>query len=195
MKPRNLFFLSLLVIAAGCSSTTVPNPNTSFTNADAAHIGNVSGIYALENYGTVGSWTGVDIKWKDSNGVIRAMSSYGDSGKPMLLSFWATNNDTTASEESALDSVQKDLGDSVGIVTVVENTFQAAYAYDTLNKIKVQIVVDSAKLANIQYVQLADNNIGWPETFIIKPNGTIMAYSEGYATERVLDSLVRAAYH
>jgi thiol-disulfide isomerase/thioredoxin len=195
MKTRNLFFLSLLLIAAGCSSTTVPNPNTSFTNADPAYMGNVSGIYAMENYGTVGSWTGVDIKWKDSNGVIRAMSAYGDSGKPVLLSFWSTTTATAESDEPALDSVQKVLGDSVGIVTINEDNFQTAYKYDTLNKISVQIVVDSAEIANLQYVQLVNSNIGWPETFIIKPNGTIMAYSYGYATAGVLDSLARAAYH
>jgi hypothetical protein len=196
MKSRNLLLPLLLTIGAGCApSTSSPSATTSFTNADAPYTANVSGIYELASYGTVGSWTNIDIKWKNSKGIIQAMSAYGDSGKPVLLSFWATTNATDASEIPALDSVQNVLGDSVGIVTIGENnTFQAFYNYDTLNKIKVQIVVDSAGLTNIQYAGLADGKIGWPETFVLKPNGSIMAYG-GYQSERALDSLVRAAYH
>ena len=197
MKTRFLFLLPLIVIGAGCApSTSSPSATTSFTNTDASYTANVSGIYELASYGTVGSWTGIDIKWKNSSGIIQAMSAYGDSGKPVLLSFWATTNATDASEEPALDSVQKDLGDSVGIVTIGENNnFQAFYNYDTLNKIHVQIVVDSAGLTNIQYVELTNGSIAWPETFVLKPNGSIMIAEEGYVTTHVLDSLARAAYH
>ncbi len=56
------------------------------------------------------------------------------------------------------------------------------------------MVVDSVGLTNIQYVAMADNKIVWPETFVLKPNGTVMIAEEGYVPERVLDSLVRAAY-
>ncbi len=157
-------------------------------------MGNVSGIYELSNYGTVGSWTGVDIKWKNSQGNIQALSGY--SGKPVLLSFWATTPVAAAAEESTLDSVQKDLGDSVGIVTVGENNnFQTFYNYATANKITVQIVVDSLELTNDQYAAMANSNVVWPETFVLKPNGTAMIAEEGYVTEHALDSLVRAAYH
>jgi hypothetical protein len=197
MKSRKHIFLLLLAIGGGCSSTTSPSSNGSFTNNDASYTGNVSGIYALAAYGTVGSWTGVDIKWKDSaNGSIQAMSSYGNAGKPVLLSFWATTPAAAASEMAALDSVQaSDLGDSVGIVTVGENNnFQAFLTYVTSNKISVEVVVDSERLTNIQYVAMANNNIVYPETFVIKPNGTVMIAEEGYVPERVLDSLVRAAY-
>jgi hypothetical protein len=194
MKTRFLFLLPLFVTAAGCApSTSTPSATTSFTNTDAPYTANVSGIYELASYGTVGSWTGIDIKWKGIDKIV-AMSSYA--GKPVLLSFWAITPATAAAEIPALDSVQKDLGDSVGIVTIGENnTFQAFYNYDTLNKIQVQIVVDSAGLANVQYSELADGKIVWPETFVLKPNGSIMIAEEGYLTTHVLDSLARAAYH
>jgi hypothetical protein len=195
MKTRNLTILLLLTIAAGCSPSTSSNSSGSFTNSDAEYSGNVSGIYELATYGTVGSWTGVDIKWKNSKGIIQAVSAYGDSGKPVLVSFWATTNDTDASEIPALDSIQKDLGDSVGIVTVGENNnFQTFLTYVTSNKISTEVVVDSEGITNIQYAGMVDGKIVWPETFVLKPNGTVMIAEEGYVPERVLDSLVRAAY-
>ncbi len=117
MKTRNLIFLFVLVIGSGCSSSTSPSSNGSFTNTDATYTGNVSGIYALSAYGTIGSWTGVDVEWKESNDEIQKMSGYA--GKPVLLSFWATTTAADASEIPALDSVQASaIGDSVGIVTV-----------------------------------------------------------------------------
>jgi hypothetical protein len=194
MKTRNLIFLFVLVIGSGCSSSTSPSSNGSFTNTDATYTGNVSGIYALGAYGTIGSWTGVDVEWKKSNDEIQKMSGYA--GKPVLLSFWATTTAADASEIPALDSVQASaIGDSVGIVTVGENgTFQTFLNYVTANKIGVEVVVDSVGLTNIQYVAMADNKIVWPETFVLKPNGTVMIAEEGYVPERVLDSLVRAAY-
>jgi hypothetical protein len=196
MKTRNLIFLCFLVIGAGCSSSTSTNSNFSFTNTDASYTRNVSGIYELAAYGTVGTWTQIDIKWKDSNDYIRAMSGYGNANKPILLSFWATTPTGAALDEFSLDSTQTDLGDSVGIVTIAEGAnFQTVYRYDTLNKIGVQIVVDSGGLAQLQYSQLEDGSLGQPETFVLKPNGTIMADEEGYVPARVLDSLVRAAYH
>ncbi len=196
MKTRNLFFLFFLAIGAGCSSSTNTNPNFSFTNADASYTGKVSGIYELAAYGTVGSWTGIDIKWKDSgNGSIQAMSSYGNAGKPILISFWATTPDTATWDEFALDSVQSVMGDSVGIVTVSESSFASTYKFDTLNKIGVQVVVDSAGLTELQYSQLEGGSIGQPQTFVLKPNGTIMGDYEGYVTASMFDSLVRAAYH
>jgi peroxiredoxin len=194
MKTRYLLFLLSLATGAGCSPSTSSNSSSSFTNTDATYNGNVSGIYELANYGTVGSWTGVDIKWKNSQGNIQALSGYA--GKPILLSFWATSPVADAAEESTLDSVEKDLGDSVGIVTVGENNnFQTFYSFATGNKITVQIVVDSVKLANTQYAAMADNKIVWPETFVLKPNGAVMIAEEGYVTEHALDSLVRVAYH
>jgi hypothetical protein len=195
MKTHYLVFVLLLALGAGCSPSTSTTATTSFTNTDAMQIKNVSGIYELAAYGTAGTWTGINIKWKDYLGIVRTMSAYGDSGKPVLLSFWNTTPAGAALEEHSLDSVQNDLGDSVGIVTIAENTFPIVLQYDTLNKIGVQVVVDSAGLTNLQYAELADGNIGWPETFILKPNGSIMAYAEGFEPKRVLDSLVRAAYH
>ncbi len=198
MKSRNLIVLLVLVTVVGCSPSTTTNSSTSssFTNADAAYTGNVSGIYQLSAYGAVGSWTGIDIKWKDSSGKIESLSGYGNAGKPALLSFWATTNATDASEIPALESVQNDLGDSIGIVTIGENAnFQTFYNYDTLNKIHLQTVVDSLGLTNIQYSILADGKITWPETFVLKPNGTIMIAEEGYVAPGELDSLARAAYH
>lgn len=196
MKTRTLILLCMLAIIAGCAPSTSSNSSESFTNTDAQYTNNVSGIYELAAYGTVGSWTGVDIKWKNSIGIIQAMSAYGDSGKPVLLSFWATTAAGDASEMPALDSVQASaLGDSVGIVTMAENnTFQAYFSYVTSNKISVQVVVDSVGLTNIQYASMVDNKIVWPETFVLKPNGTVMIAEEGYVPESVLDSLVRAAY-
>ena len=102
MKTRNFIIFCILAVAAGCSPSTSSNSSGSFTNSDAENSGNVSGIYELAAYGTVGSWTGVDIKWKNSKGIIQAVSAYGDSGKPALVSFWATTNDTDASEIPAL---------------------------------------------------------------------------------------------
>ena len=196
MKTRNLILPCLLVILAGCASSTSTNSSGSFTNSDAQYTNNVSGIYELAAYGTVGSWTGIDIKWKNSKDLIQAMSAYGDSGKPVLLSFWATTAAGDASEIPALDSVQASaLGDSVGIVTMAENnTFQAFYNYVTANKISVQVVVDSVVITNIQYASMVDVKIFWPETFVLNPNGTVMIAEEGYVPESVLDSLVRAAY-
>ncbi len=198
MKARHLFFLLLFISAAGCSPDASSNSSINFTNANAPYSKNVSGMYQLLSYGTVGTWRGIDIKWKDSSDYIRALSGYA--GKAVLLSFWVTVPDTGAWEEPSLDSVQHDLGDSVGIVTVAEddiysNNFQSVYNYVTANKISVQVVVDSDQFADIAYSGLANGNLALPETFILKPNGTVLNYAIGYQPERVLDSLVRAAYH
>ncbi|HET6400467.1 MAG TPA: hypothetical protein VFH95_03625 [Candidatus Kapabacteria bacterium] len=203
MKFRQLYLLPLLAAAsigfgAGCAPSTSAPITNSFSNPNAPDTLNVSGLYEVSPYGTVGSWTGIDIKWKDSAGIVRAMSGYA--GKVVLLSFWITTPDTGAWVEYALDSVQKDLGDSVRIVTVAEdggnsNNFTTVYKYVSSNKIRAQVIVDSGQFAHVQYSELANGNLGVPETFILRPNGSIMQYIEGYDSEPVLDSLARAAYH
>jgi hypothetical protein len=184
-------------ILSGCAPSTSAPITNSFSDPNAPYTANVSGLYQVSAYGTVGSWTGIDIKWKDSAGIIRAMSGYA--GKPVLLSFWTTRPDTGAWEEYSLDSVQTDLGDSVRILTVAEdnnysNNFIGVYNYVTSNKIRSQVIVDSGQFAHIQYSELANGNLGVPETFVLRPNGSIMLYILGYDSEHVLDSLARAAY-
>lgn len=191
MKTKNFFFLSILIIAAGCSPSTNANTGTSFTNSDATFSGNVSAIYELSQLATIGSWTGADIKWRDSSGII---SLSGFAGKPILLSFWATSPNSAASDEFSLDSTKSDLGDSVAIVTISESTFQATDSYVTANKIGVQVVVDSAGLAELQYAEINNSTTGQPQTYILNPNGSIVADLQGDATAHMLDSLARAAY-
>jgi hypothetical protein len=203
MKLPKLSLLSLIAAAsiglnAGCAPSTSAPITNSFSNLNASDTLNVSGLYEVSPYGTVGSWTGIDIKWKDSVGIIRAMSGY--SGKVVLLSFWITTPAAGTWVEYALDSVQRDLGDSVGIVTVAEdesypNNFTGVYNYVAANKIRSQVIVDSGQFAHIQYAELANGNLGVPETFVLRPNGSIMQFLEGYNSKRVLDSAVRAAYH
>jgi hypothetical protein len=198
MKTRNLIIFGILAITVGCAPSTSTTANGSFTNTDAEYSANVSGIYELAAYGSVGSWTGVDIKWKDSSGIIRAMSAYGDSGKPVVLSFWVTSPDTGAWEEPALDSVQSNLGDSVGIVTVAEditsNSFDTVFHYVKANKITIQVVIDTGDITHIEYADQVNPSLALPETFIMKPNGTIMKDTLGYVSVPTIDSLVRAAY-
>ncbi|HEX5316446.1 MAG TPA: TlpA disulfide reductase family protein, partial [Candidatus Kapabacteria bacterium] len=203
MKLSKLNLLSLLAAASlgfntGCApSTSAPIAN-SFSNPNAAYKANVSELDQVSPYGTVGSWTGIDIKWKDSAGVVRALSGY--SGKVVLLSFWITTPAPGTWVEHALDSVQTDLGDSVRIVTVAEdesypNNFTGVYNFVTSGKIRSQVIVDSTNFAHIQYAELANGNLGVPETFVLRPNGSIMQYLEAYNSEHILDSAARAAYH
>ena len=183
---------------AGCAPSTSAPITNSFSNRNAPDTANVSGLFEVSPYGTVGSWTGIDLKWKDSTGIVRAMSS--DSGKVVLLSFWITRPDTGAWVEYSLDSVQQDLGDSVGIVTVAEDdnysdNFTSVYDYVKTNKIPLQVVLDSLEFAHVQYSELANGDLGLPETFVMRPNGSIMNFFEGYTSEHFLDSAARAAYH
>ena len=77
-----------------------------------------------------------------------------------MLSFWATSPNSAASDEFSLDSTKSDLGDSVAIVTISESTFQATDSYVTANKIGVQVVVDSAGLAELQYAEINNSTTG-----------------------------------
>ena len=202
MNLRQLSLLPLLAAAsigfnAGCAPSTSAPITNSFSNPNAAYTANVSGLYQVSPYGTTGSWTGIDLKWKDSVGIIRAMSGYA--GKVVLLSFWITRPDTGAWVEYSLDSVQRDLGDSVRIVTVAEDdnypdNFTSVYNYVKANKISLQVVLDSLEFAHVQYSELVNPDLGLPETFVLRPNGSIMLYVQGYDSEHVLDSLARAAY-
>jgi hypothetical protein len=192
MKVRYLLFLSILTAGSGCTSSLSSNSNFNFTNADAAYKANVSGIYEL-NSTTSSAWSGIDIGWKDSTGTVRALSGYA--GKVVLLSFWATLPPDASADEFSLDSTQSDLGDSVRIVTVAEdNSFQTVYNYVAANKISVQVVVDSGTQAHIQYASIEVGSLALPETFVLKPYGSIMTAELGNESPHRLDSLVRAAY-
>ncbi len=189
-----------LAIVSGCAPSTSSTLTNSLSNPNARFSDNVSELYSVAPYGTVGSWSGIDLKWKDSAGIIRALSGY--TGKPVLLTFWVTRPDTGAWELPTLDSVQNDLGDSVRIVTVAEDdnftdNFQAVLNYVTTHHLHSQVLVDSMEFAHIQYAEQVNPDLGLPETFIISRNGYTSnpAYFIGYLPAHSLDSIVRATYH
>ncbi len=198
--------LALMACAAalatsGCAPSTSSTSSNSFSNPDAKYTANVSQLYQLVPYGTFGSWSGIDLKWKDSaTGEIRSLS--GDAGKVLLLTFWVTRPDTGAWEVPSLDSVQADLGDSVRIVTVAEDdnypdNFQSVSAYVSAHNLHSEVILDTTEFAHIQYGEQVSTDLGLPETFVIGPSG----YSSnpeavlGYYSSHQLNSLVRAKYH
>ncbi|HEY3875545.1 MAG TPA: hypothetical protein VGM92_08705, partial [Candidatus Kapabacteria bacterium] len=185
MNIRSIVLLSVLALAAfafsaGCApSTSSTNTSFDFTNADAGFKGNVSNIYSLKTT-TVGSWSGIDISWIDSTHTLRSLDK--DMGKPILLSFWMINpsNPSEAAEEPSLDSAQRDLGDSVGIVTIEEaQNLTTDYNYAISNGITVPILVDSDGFAQIEYVSAVNGSVGDPQVFVLKPSGAIMMWNPG----------------
>ena len=194
MKLRYTILLSVTSLIAGCSPSTSTNTSFDFTRPNANSKGNVSEIYQL--LPTSGSsWSGIDIKWLDSTKTMRSLSGYA--GRAVILSFWANDNTQPvgAQEEPSLDSTQRDLGDSVGIVTIEEKqNLTTDYNYAVANGITVQILVDSSDRTQIEYLSAVNGSGFFPETFVLKPNGSIMTWNYAVADNHQLDSLARAAY-
>jgi hypothetical protein len=198
MKLRLFALFSVLFAIQGCSSSTTVDPTAfDFSQINNEYLKNVSDINGVVTLYS-GSWTGIDITWKDSNGKLDSLSTFA--GKVVLLSFWKTNSANAFAEESTLDSVQTDLGDSVVIVSLAEdntastNSFQTVSAFVAAHNIKHQVVVDSSQRAQGRYV---GSSLGYPETLALRTNGSIQSneFIEGWDSVAELDSLVRAAYH
>ena len=196
MKLRYSILFSALFAIQGCSSSTAPDPTAfDFTHANAQYLNNVSDIYGVTTLST-GVWVGPDIKWKDKLGIVRALSD--NPGKVILLSFWNSAPDTAFAEEQTLDSVQTDMPDSVVVISVASynttRSFQSIDSFIVAHKFNHQEVVDSTQRAQAIY---SSNQLGYPETFVLKPNGVVMNHTFylGWASRPMLDSLVRLAYH
>ena len=199
MKLRYFGLFALLFAFQGCSSTTIPDPTAfDFTQANAQYLGNVSDIYGVTTLSSL-PWYGPDIKWKDALGNVHALSDY--QGKVILLSFW--NYDTTAAyaEEPTLDSVQMDMNavsDSVVLISVASynhsESFLAIDSFIVAHKFNHQEVVDSTQRAQVIYA--GSNQLGYPETFALKPNGNVLdnQFLAGWYSRTYIDSLVREAY-
>lgn len=90
-------------------------------------------------------------------------------GKPVVLNFWASWCPPCIEETPSLVNLQQRMGDKITILGVSIDENESAY---------LQFVKDH----NIQYLTVRDpkkdspnlyGTFGWPETYIIDPNGVI----------------------
>ena len=188
---RALPLVCLLSFYSCAPSPTAPGDTI---NPGAEYKANVSSLYSSAG-------EGIEIKWKDSLGEIHALSEY--KGTVVVVTFWRTNDIPSQQQIAATDSLATVMGDSVraiGIAYVnvpLSHTFQVVSDYVQKHGIKIQIIADSLRLAQVQFAQSADNGLYMPETFIIKPSGDIAdgGYLEGggYSVAD-LQAWVRKAY-
>ena len=169
MNYRRYLSFALLGFAIGCAPTT-PTTSTDFTNGAIEYRGNVSGLYGISTTGT----PAVDLQWKDASGRVTALSNH--IGKPILVTFWMMSEGSSDTTVATLDSVSREMGDSVFIVAVAEDntphSFMTAWVYDSIHNIGIQLISDSSKRAHIQYAQLdATGSLGHPITFLLNRQG------------------------
>lgn len=189
MKP----YIPFLFLLAACAPTS-PNPSTDFLNSNAEWSGNVSALYALTS---VGSGTGIEIKWRDSTSQVHKLSDY--QGKPVILAFGLTTDALSDQQFAALDSVRAEMGDSVRTIAIAHDPsgFRTVSLYASSQHRMSQFISDSARRVQIQFSQRSDGHTYTPESFVLGLDGKIVdgGVTAGLEDKASLEALVRKAYH
>jgi hypothetical protein len=162
-----VFLLSAIISCAPTASETSP---IEFTDPTIEFAHNVSGLYGIASIST---GTGIELQWKDSTGRIISLSDH--QGKPVLVAFLRLMDSSGRILASQLDSVQREMIDSVFVLAIVEDnsphSFASAAYYDSILNLHLQLVSDSAERAHIQFVQLTGRNFVHPESYLLKKDG------------------------
>jgi peroxiredoxin len=189
--------IAILFLLAACAPTA-PSTSTDYVNTNAEFSGNVSALYALIAAST---GAGVDVKWRDATGLVHRLSDYQGS-KPVVLAFGTSSDATAETQFAALDSVRAEMGDSVRTLAIAnDNTiwsFKTVSDNIASHHITGQVISDSARRVQVQFVQFSDGQLWSTESFVLGLDGKIVS---GGATDGLLEdkasfeTLVRKAYH
>lgn len=174
------YFLALFCCAIAACAPSPTESTSTMVNTGAEYKANVSTLYSL---GTTSGY-GIDVQWRDSNGVVQKLSDYA--GKAVVLSFGTTSDASSQAQYASLDSLASTMPDSVRCIAIAQDNIKAAHSFQIVsdyakNKgIRLQMIVDSTKSAQVQFSQLGtDRSLYTPETFVLKPNGSLSTYFEG----------------
>ena len=191
MKRYFLTIASLALLSA-CSSSTSAPLDVTFPNA--VYMNNVSSLYEVTSSGQ-----SVDLKWKDSNGIMRKLSDYH--GKVILVTFWKSSQDTSDMQIASLDSAAAEIPDSlraIGIATdnaAYSSSFKTVSTYVMSHSVKLQVIVDSTGIAQGQFIQFSsDHEPGAPQTFVLDTIGSVQAILNGFANKNELETTVRNTF-
>jgi hypothetical protein len=186
----SLLLLPLFLLSACVASP--PEEQTSLLNKGAEYKNNVSSLYSVSSI-TSGQ---TEFKWKDSNGVTRGLADY--STRPIFLSFGRTTDSASAVQYQILDSVFRMHRDSLLTLGVTldftSHSFVTTYNYIASTGWTSQFIADSTHLSQIHFAQMADGELGTPETFVLKPGGTLMVARKGIISFDSLVQDMRSAY-
>ncbi len=189
MKP----YIPFLFLLAACAPTS-PNPSTDFLNSNAEWSGNVSALYALTS---VGSGTGIEVKWRDSTEQVHKLSDY--QGKPVVLAFGLTTDAFSDQQFAALDSVRTEMGDSVRTIAIANDPsgFRTVSIYASSHHRTSQFISDSTERVEIQFAQAVGPTYYRTESFVLGLNGTVVSgsFTPGASTKDSLEYYARKAYH
>ena len=90
-------------------------------------------------------------------------------GKPVVLNFWATWCPPCIEEVPSIVAMQKEMGDKVVVLAVSIDVDNDAYTKFTEKRMPGVLTVRDGD----QKVSSLYGTFGWPETYIIDPNGII----------------------
>jgi len=194
MRLRHFLPVLLLSGILGCAPTAPTTAPIEFTDPSAEYHGHVSGLYGLASITT---GLGIDLQWRDS--LARVISLSDHQGKPALVAFVMLMTGAGDTILSQLDSVHRDMGDSVFILVVADDktphSFASAVYYDSMHHAQLQLITDSLERAHVQFAQFSDGKLWHPETFILKQDGHLAgAPSIGYANRYYWEDKVRQLY-
>jgi thiol-disulfide isomerase/thioredoxin len=90
-------------------------------------------------------------------------------GKPVVLNFWATWCPPCVEEVPSIVAMQKEMGDKIVVLAVSIDVDNDAYTQFTAKRMPGVLTVRDGD----QKVSSLYGTYGWPETYIIDPNGVI----------------------
>lgn len=90
-------------------------------------------------------------------------------GKPVVLNFWATWCPPCVEEVPSIVAMQKQMGDKVVVLAVSIDVDNDAFTQFTAKRMPGVLTVRDGD----QKVSSLYGTYGWPETYIIDPNGVI----------------------